>query len=172
MSVTVTLKGTPFELSGSQVEVGQRAPDFKVVRTDLSIATLDDFKDSVLILASVPSLDTPVCDIEARRFNEEVTKLSPNVKVLIVSMDLPFAQKRWCGTAGVDTEKGQVVTLSDHRFASFGTNYGVLINELRLLARSIFVVSKDGIVKYKEIVSEITNEPNYEAALEAAKSCL
>ncbi|MCX7822394.1 MAG: thiol peroxidase [Syntrophobacterales bacterium] len=168
----VTLKGMPLELEGTQVEVGQRAPDVKLVKTDLSVVGLDDFKGNVLILASVPSLDTPVCDMEARRFNEEATKLSQDIKVLIISMDLPFAQKRWCGASGVDTEKGGVITLSDHRLASFGMNYGVLIKDLRLLARAIFVVSKDGIIKHKEIVSEITNEPNYEAALEAARACL
>lgn len=168
----VTLKGTPFELEGTQVEAGHRAPDFKLTRMDLSVATMDDFRGNVLILASVPSLDTPVCDMEARRFNEEVTRLSRDIKVLIISMDLPFAQKRWCGMVGVDADKSQIVTLSDHRFASFGMNYGVLIKDLRLLARAVFVVSKDGIIKYKEIVPEITHEPNYSAALEAAKACL
>lgn len=168
----ITLKGTPFELEESQVETGHIAPNFKLTRMDLSVATMDDFRGNVLILASVPSLDTPVCDMEARRFNEEVTKLSREVRVLIISMDLPFAQKRWCGMAGVDTDKDQIVTLSDHRFASFGMNYGVLIKDLRLLARAVFVVSKDGIIKYKEIVPEITHEPDYMAALEAAKACL
>ncbi|MEM0385748.1 MAG: thiol peroxidase [Nitrososphaeria archaeon] len=172
MEVKVTVRGTPFALAGNVVEVGDKAPDFEVVRTDLSTVTLDSFKGQVLVLASVPSLDTPVCDIEGRKFNEEVTKLHPDVKVLIISMDLPFAQKRWCGAAGIDPDKAQVITLSDHRLASFGMNYGVLIKDLRLLARAVFVVSRDGIIKYKEIVPEVTNEPDYDAALAAAKGCL
>lgn len=172
MAVKVTVRGTPFELDGKSVEVGDKAPNFEVVKTDLSTVTLENFKGQVLVLASVPSLDTPVCDIEGRRFNEEVTKLSPDVKVLIISMDLPFAQKRWCGAAGIDPDKAQLITLSDHRFASFGMNYGVLIKDLRLLARAVFIVSRDGVIKYKEIVHEVSHEPNYDAALAAAKSCL
>jgi len=120
----------------------------------------------VLIIAAVPSLDTPVCDVETRRFNSEASKLGEGVHILTISMDLPFAQKRWCAAAGID----RITTLSDHRDASFGINYGVLIKELRLLARAVFVVGTDGTVKYMEIVPEATNEPNYDAALAAAKA--
>ncbi len=172
MDVTVTLRGNPIELEGTPVEVGQKAPDFKVVATDLSVKSLNDYSGRVLILASLPSLDTPVCDLEARKFNEEVTKLSGDVSVLIISMDLPFAQKRWCGVSGVDPESKKVITLSDHRFASFGTNYGVLMKDLRLLARAIFVVSKDGTIRYKEIVPEVSSEPNYDAILDSVKKLI
>ena len=172
MGVVVTVRGTPFELEGTSVDVGQKAPNFEVVKTDLSPVSLDSFRGQVLVVASVPSLDTPVCDIEARKFNEEVTKLGKDVKVLVISMDLPFAQKRWCGAAGIDPESAQVITLSDHRHASFGKNYGVLIRDLRLLARAVFVISRDSVIKYKEIVPEVGHEPNYEAALVSAKACL
>jgi thiol peroxidase len=119
----------------------------------------------VRIICSVPSLDTSVCDIETRRFNEEAGKLGSNVVVLTISMDLPFAQKRWCGAAGVKN----VQTLSDHRDASFGKAYGVLIKEMRLLARAVFVLDKDDAIRYIQIVNEVASEPNYEAALKAAK---
>jgi thiol peroxidase len=116
----------------------------------------------------VPSLDTPVCDLQTRRFNQEAARLGPDVQILTISMDLPFAQKRWCGAAGIE----RVTTLSDHREASFGTAYGVLIKELRLLARAVFVVDKDGVVRYVQIVPELSREPDYEAALAAAKAAL
>jgi thiol peroxidase len=112
----------------------------------------------------VPSLDTPVCDIETRRFNAEAAKI-PDLTVLTISMDLPFAQARWCGAAGID----KVMTLSDHRDASFGTNYGVLIKELRLLARAVFVIDENDVVRYAEVVPEVTNHPDYDKALAAAK---
>jgi thiol peroxidase len=117
------------------------------------------------VLSIVPSLDTPVCDIQTRRFNDEAGKLGDDVVILTISMDLPFAQKRWCGAAGVD----KVSTFSDHRDAAFGEAYGVLIKELRLLARAIFVVDKQGTLQYRELVKEVTEEPNYEAAIEAIK---
>jgi len=116
----------------------------------------------------VPSLDTPVCDLETRRFNQEAATLGPGVAVLTLSMDLPFAQKRWCGAAGVD----KVTTLSDHRDASFGAAYGTLIRELRLLARCVFVVDKDGVLRYIQLVKEIAQEPDYAAVLDAVKKLL
>ncbi len=172
MGMKVTMRGNPIELEGKDVHEGDRAPNVGLVATDLRTVLLEDYHGKVVVLASVPSLDTPVCDLEARRFNEEVTKLGNDVVVLVISMDLPFAQKRWCGAAGVDPSAGKVVTLSDHRDASFGQQYGVLIKELRLLARAVFVVSKDGVVRYKEIVPEVSSEPNYEAILRAVKECL
>ena len=161
----VTMRGNPLTLVGPRIEVGQRAPDFRVVDTDLQVRSLADFSGHVLLIASVPSLDTGVCDAETRRFNQEAVRFSPDVRVLTVSMDLPFAQKRWCGAAGID----RVITLSDHREASFGTAYGVLIKELRLLARAVFVVDRSGVVRYVEYVPEVTNHPNYEAAVAAVK---
>jgi thiol peroxidase len=163
----ITMKGAPLTLAGNPVEIGDKAPDFKAVANDLSEVSLTSYHGKVLIIASVPSLDTPVCDLETRRFNQEVAAMG-GVVLLTISMDLPFAQKRWCGATGAST----VVTLSDHRDASFGRAYGVLIKELRLLARAIFVVDREGIVRYTEIVKELTNEPDYHAALQTAKELL
>ena len=162
---TITFKGNPLTLSGSLPKVGQTALDFEVLSNDLSPVKLSDFKGKTLVICSVPSLDTSVCDTEVRRFNEEATSLGEDVAVLAISMDLPFAQKRWCGAAGIKN----VQTLSDHRDASFGRAYGVLINELRLLARAVFVVDKKGVIRYIQLVDEMTNEPDYDAALRAAK---
>lgn len=159
----ITFKGNPLTLIGPDVKVGEKAPSFTALANDLSPVTLECSKGKTRLLVSVPSLDTPVCDLEVRRFNEEASKLQ-NVEVVIISMDLPFAQSRWCGAAGATNVK----TVSDHRDASFGTNYGVLIKELRLDARAIFVVDANDVVVYKEIVSEVTSEPNYQAALDAA----
>ncbi|GAB6038532.1 thiol peroxidase [Fundidesulfovibrio butyratiphilus] len=164
----VTMLGNPMTLTGTPVLVGKKAPDFALVDNDMAPKTLADYAGKVLIVSAVPSLDTPICDMETRRFNAEASKLGSDVMVLTVSMDLPFAQKRWCAAAGID----QVVTLSDYRDASFGQNWGVLIKELRLLARCVFVVAKDGTVKYMELVPEIASEPNYDAALEAAKALM
>ncbi len=161
----ITRKGNPLTLVGSEVKVGQVAPDFVVLSNSLAPVTLSSFKGKTCILVSVPSLDTPVCDMESRRFNEEAGRLGPDVVILIISMDLPFAQKRWCGAAGVS----KVQTLSDHRDASFGSAYGVLIKELRLLARAVFVVDKQGTLKYVQLVKEVTQEPNYQEVLEALK---
>jgi len=161
----ITFQGNDLTLVGSEVKVGEQAPDFTVVTNDLSPATLADYSNKILIITAVPSLDTPVCDMETRRFNNEATELGNDVKILTVSMDLPFAQARWCGAAGIEA----VQTLSDHASASFGENWGTLIKELRLLTRAVFVIGKDGKVAYVEYVKEITEEPNYDAALEAAK---
>lgn len=160
----VTMKGNPLTLLGEEIKVGDKAPDFTALDNGLAPVEPSSFRGKVLIVCSVPSLDTPVCDIEARRFNEEASKLGPDVAVLVVSMDLPFAQKRWCAAAGVS----EVQTLSDHRDASFGAAYGVLIKELRLLARAVFVIDKEGVVQHVELVKEIADEPDYEAALAAA----
>ncbi|MFS0864541.1 thiol peroxidase [Fredinandcohnia sp. 179-A 10B2 NHS] len=161
----VTFKGNPVTLLGSEVKVGDKAPDFTVLANDLSPVTLADSKGSVRLISVVPSLDTGVCDAQTRRFNEEASTLG-NVKVLTVSVDLPFAQKRWCGANGIEN----VQTLSDHRDLSFGEAYGVGIQELRLLARAVFVVDSTDTVAYVEYVPEATDHPNYEAALEAAKA--
>jgi thiol peroxidase len=161
----VTFIGNKVTLLGSEVKVGDKAPNFTVLANDLSEVTLNDTKGQVRLISVVPSLDTGVCDAQTRRFNEEASNLG-NVKILTISVDLPFAQKRWCGAAGVEN----VQTLSDHRDLSFGEAYGVAMQEFRLLARAIFVVDSSDTVTYVEYVSEGTNHPNYEAALEAAKS--
>lgn len=159
----VTIHGNPLTLQGSPVKVGDKAPDFTLLTNDLAPATLADYKGKALVLSAVPSLDTPTCDMETRRFNAEAAKLGENVKILTISTDLPFAQKRWCGAAGID----KVQTLSDHRAVEFGLKYGVLIKELRLLARAVFVVDPSGVVVYEQIVSEVSSEPDYDAALAA-----
>lgn len=161
----VTMKGKPITLVGQAVKVGQEAPDFEVTANDLSPVKFSSFAGKVCIIASVPSLDTAVCDLETRKFNEKAAQLGSDVVVLTISMDLPFAQKRWCGAAGIKN----VQTLSDHRDASFGRAYGVLIKDLRLLARAIFVVDKKGVVRYLQIVPEIASEPDYDAVLKAVK---
>ena len=161
----VTMKGNPLTLLGPKLNVGDKAPDFEALDTDLSPVRFSSYHGKVRVIASVPSLDTPVCDMETRRFNQEAGDLGPDVVILTVSMDLPFAQKRWCGAAGVD----KVITLSDHRDASFGTAYGVLIKELRLLARSVFVVDREGVIRYVELVKDLTEEPRYDAVLGAVK---
>jgi len=164
----VTFKGNPLTLLGEPVSVGQKMPDFTVLANDLSEVSLSSFAGKVVLLSLVPSLDTPVCDTETRRFNEEAGKLGEGAVVLTVSMDLPFAQSRWCGSAGID----RVVTLSDHRGAAAGLATGTLIKELRLLTRAVFVLGRDGVVAYEQIVGEVTHEPDYEAALGAARNLL
>ena len=164
----VTMKGNPLTLVGTEVRIGDKAPDFEVVANDMSTVKFSSFAGKVRIICSVPSLDTSVCDTMTRRFNEAAGAMGDEAAVLTISMDLPFAQKRWCGAAGVEN----VTTLSDYHKADFGTKYGLLIKELRLLARAVFVVDKQGIVRYKELVAEVTNEPDYEAALQAARGVL
>lgn len=164
-SGVATFKGNPLTLIGPEIKVGDKAPEFSALANDLSPASLADYAGKVLIVAAVPSLDTPVCDIETRRFNTEAAALGDDIKILTLSMDLPFAQARWCGSAGVEA----VQTLSDHKDASFAEGYGVLIKELRLLSRAVFVIGRDGVVAYVQYVPEVTDEPDYAAALAAAK---
>lgn len=159
----VNFKGEPKTLVGKEVKVGDKAPSFTVIANDLSEVTLDDSKGKVRLISVVPSIDTGVCDQQTKKFNEEAAKLD-NVDVLTISVDLPFAQKRWCAAAGIEN----LQTLSDHRDLSFGINYGVVIEDLRLLARSIFVVDSNDNVVYVEYVPEVTDHPDYEAAINAA----
>jgi thioredoxin-dependent peroxiredoxin len=159
----ITMKGNPLTLLGRAVREGEPAPDFQVLDNNLSPVNLYSFKGKKCIISSVPSLDTPVCDLETRRFNQEAARLGADVQILTISMDLPFAQKRWCGAAGVE----RVLTLSDHRDASFGMAFGVLIKELRLLARAVFVLDAQGVVRYLQIVKEQAEEPDYQAVLDA-----
>jgi thiol peroxidase len=162
----VTFKGGPLTLVGQDPAVGAAAPDCAALADDLSEVRLSSFRGRVCVLATVPSLDTPVCDTQTRRFNEEAARLGGDVVILTVSMDLPFAQKRWCGAAGIQN----VRTLSDHRDAAVGRAFGVLIKELRLLARAVFVLDGEGKIAYKQIVPEVTHEPDYDAALAAVRS--
>ncbi|MCU6794792.1 thiol peroxidase [Paenibacillus sp. WQ 127069] len=160
-----TLKGNPITLVGNDVKVGDKAPDFTVNKNLLEQATLADYAGKVKLISVVPSLDTGVCDAQTRRFNEEAAKLGDNVVVLTISVDLPFAQARWCGAAGID----KVITLSDYKNHSFGLAYGVLIKEIHLLMRSIFVLDANDNVQYVEYLGEMTEHPNYENAIEAVK---
>ena len=160
----ITFKGNPLTLLGNELKKGDLAPDCELTANDLSPVKLSSYRGKVCIFSSVPSLDTPVCDMETRRFNQEAGGLG-DVAVVTISMDLPFAQARWCGAAGVD----KVVTLSDYKDAAFGNAYGVLIKELRLLARAVFVVDKDGVIQYGQLVKEMTQEPDYESVLAAVR---
>ncbi|MGB6554989.1 MAG: thiol peroxidase [Candidatus Binataceae bacterium] len=161
----VTMRGNPMTLLGPEIKVGQKAPAFASIGKGLAPASLEQFKGKVKIISAVPSVDTPVCDAETRRFNEEASKLPGDVQIVTISMDLPFAQARWCGAAGVD----KITMLSDYRSAEFGEKYGALIKELHLLARAVFVVDKNDNVTYVEYVKEVANHPDYESALNAAK---
>ena len=162
----ITFKQNPMTLIGNEVKVGDTAPNFTVLANDLSPVTLQDSKGKTRLISVVPSLDTGTCDTQTRKFNESAAELGDDVVILTVSNDLPFAQKRWCAAAGIDS----VQTLSDHRDLSFGKAYGVAIDELRLLTRSIFVVDSNDKVTYVEYVPEATEHPNYEKAIEAVKA--
>lgn len=164
----ITLKGNPVDLVGPKLKAGDAAPDFSLQDNSLGEVTLGATAGKTRIIATVPSLDTPVCDAETKKFNEQVGQM-PGVDVQVVSMDLPFGQKRWCGSEGVENVK----TLSAHQCTDFGEKYGVLIKDGpldRCLCRAVFVVGPDEKLKHVEYVSEITEHPNYEAALSAAKS--
>ena len=161
----VTIHGNPLTLIGPDLRAGDKAPDFTVLDSDLKEVRLKDFEGKIKVISVTPSLDTPVCDIQARRFNQEAANFSDDVVVLNISMDLPFAIARFCSAAGID----RVKTLSDHRDASFGSAYGILIKELRLLARSIFIIDRDNFIMLKEIVSEVTNHPDYEGVVNLIK---
>ncbi len=158
--------GTVITLVGPKLQPGDAAPDFTVLDNDLLPKTLEDYKGKIKLISVIPSIDTGVCAVQTRKFNEAAADFSGDVAVLTVSMDLPFAQKRWCGAEGID----RVETLSDHKYASFGENYGVLIKELRLLNRSIFIVDKNDKITYIEMVEENHDHPDYDEALDALKS--
>jgi len=164
---TVTIKGRPLALAGDEIKVGMTAPDFKVTDNDmLPMKFSRTYGGKVAVINVVHSLDTSFCDLQTRRFNKEAEALGPDVGILTISMDLPFAQKRWCGAAGVKA----VRTFSDYQKADFGKSWGVLIKDLRLLARAVFIVDKDGIVKYAQVTPEVAQEPNYEEALTALRA--
>jgi len=164
----ITFQGMPLTLVGDGLSAGDKAPDFSLLDNDLGPVSLSDFKGKVCLLVTVPSLDTPVCDVETRRFNQEASTLGADVVVLGISMDLPFAQKRWCGAAGVD----QVMVLSDHLAAEFGEKYGCLIKERRTLRRAVFVIDSQDRVTYVAYMPVLGVEPDYEEVLEAARAAL
>ena len=157
----VTFQGNPLTLLGPELKAGDKAPDFKLTDTGLKPVTLADSRGKARLISVVPSIDTPVCDLQTKRFNQEASKLPANVTVMTVSMDLPFAQGRWCGLAGAD----KVQMLSDYKEHAFGVAYGVLIKELKLLSRAVFVIGPDDKVQYVEYVKEITQHPDYEKVL-------
>jgi len=161
----VSMKGEPLVLAGTELKVGDRMPDCELTGKDLQPVKLSSFLGKVCVISCMPSLDTSVCDIMTRRFSEEVVSLGKDVILLAITMDLPFAQDRWCIAADIEN----VHMLSDHRSCAFGESFGVLIKDLRLLARAVFVVDRDGIVRYKQIVPELTHEPDYDAVLQGAK---
>jgi thiol peroxidase len=160
----VTLKGNPLTLVGPELKVGDKAPDFECVDKTLKPVNLAQTGNRVRIFSVVPSLDTPVCDAQTKRFNDEAAKMS-GVDIYTVSVDLPFAQSRWCGAFGIDNVK----MLSDHKDTSFGANYGTLVKELRIESRAIFVLDRDNIIRHVEYVKEIGEHPQYEPALKIAR---
>lgn len=162
----VTMEGEPVTLVGQSVNEGDPAPSFTAVNNELETIEFSPTERAPAVISSVVSLDTPVCDQQARRFNEEAAHLSETLGIYVLSMDLPFAQERWCGAAGIE----QVTTLSDYRDASFGKSYGLLIGDLQLLARAVFVLDSEGIVRYKEVVEEVTDHPDYQKLFEAVQT--
>jgi len=162
----ITFKGSPLTLIGNEVSVGQPAPDFVATTNDLSSYKLSDDKGKVIVIASVPSLDTGICDKETRKFNELAASLGDDVVIVTISMDLPFAQARWCGAAGVE----RVKTVSDYKAADFGNKYGLLIKELHLLARAVLVVDQNSVIQYYQLVPEIAQEPDYDPVIEAVNT--
>ncbi len=163
-----TLKGEPITLIGEEIRAGQSAPDFKVLTADLKEAGLSEFKGKVKLISSVPSLDTPICDLQIKRFNDEAANISKDITILFISMDLPFAQKRFCDAYDIK----KVKTFSDHRDADFGVKYGVLIKELRLLSRAIFIVNEENKITYVEYVKEVGSHPDYKAALDGLSAAV
>ena len=157
----ITFKGGKLTVKGEPVREGELLPKFKLTATDMSDLTNESFKGKTLLLSVVPSLDTPVCQIQTRRFNEEAAKLSADVNILTVSLDLPFAQKRWCGAEGIE----RVQTASDYKYRTFGEAFGTYITDIALLARAVFIADKFGRVQYVEYVPEIAQEPDYDSAL-------
>lgn len=165
---TVAFKGNPITLIGPELKAGDKAPNFALSKNLLEEVSLQDYAGKIKLISVVPSLDTGVCDAQTRRFNEEASKLGDNVTILTVSADLPFAQARWCGAAGID----KVITLSDYKSNSFGEAYGVLIKEFRLDMRAVFVIDANDTITYVEVLGEMTEHPNYENAIAAVQALL
>ncbi len=168
MAQPIQMNGLPVVIHGKTLKIGDKAPDFKLVGNSLELIQKKDFEGKILILSCVPSVDTPVCDVETRRFNVLAGKLSDQVRIVTVSKDLPFAQARWCAAAGIQ----QVLTASDYRNFGFATDYGVLLEDLGLLTRAVFIIDKEGIIRYIQFVPEISHEPNYDEILAEIKKLL
>ncbi len=166
ISKDITFMGNPMPVVGKEIKVGSKAPDFTALKADLSPLKLSDYAGQVVVISAAPSIDTSVCATQTAKFNAEADKLGINV--VAISCDLPFALGRFCAAEGID----KVVTVSDHKDLDFGSKYGFILEPLRLLARGVVVVDKEGVVKYVEYVPEVTNEPDYDAALKVAKSLL
>jgi thiol peroxidase len=164
----IMFKGKPLTLIGPEIKPDDAAPDFSVLDSNLTEVEFKEFKQRACLISVVPSLDTPVCDMQTRKFNQEAANLPDEVVLLTISMDLPFAQRRFCSLAGID----RIKVFSDHREASFGKAYGILIKELRLLGRGIFIADEQGIIRYVEYVRELTDHPDYNAALAALRGIL
>ncbi len=162
----ITLQGTPLTLTGNEINVGDTAPDFTVLDAEMNEVSLPAYQGKTVLISAVPSLDTPTCHSETLHFNKEAGHLADDSVILTISMDLPFAQNRWCQVNSADN----IYTLSDYRNAAFGEAYGVLIKELRLLARALFIIDKKGIIRYIQIVKEIADEPDYSEVLQALKN--
>jgi thiol peroxidase len=161
----VTLKGKPLTLLGQELKVGDKAPEFQVIDKSMNPVKLSDFKGKTILISVTPSVDTSVCDLQAKRFNKMATEVSKDVVILNISVDLPYALTRWCAATGSD----QIKTLSDHRDLDFGIKYGLVIKEMMLLFRSVWIIDKNGIIQYIQIVPEFVNEPDYEDAFNALK---
>lgn len=168
MTKNIFMKGLPVRVSGTEVMVGDKASDFTVIGNSLEPVKLSDFTGKIVVLSCVPSLDTPTCELETRRFNQEASQLSGDVVVLTVSRDLPFAQARWCAANGIKN----VITLSDYKNLGFANQYGVLLEDLGLLTRAIFVIDKEGIISYIQFVEEVSSEPDYAQVIEAVKKLM
>ncbi|MBN1492899.1 MAG: thiol peroxidase [Candidatus Omnitrophica bacterium] len=168
MAAKVTFKGGPLTLEGTEIRVGVKAPEFTVVNTELKPVTLADFKGKVKVITTFPSVDTPVCDLQVKEFNKRAAGLGEQAVILAVSKDLPFAQARYCGANGIKN----LVMLSDYQTSSLALAYGLLIKELKLLARSIILVDKDDTVRYVQIVGEVTEQPKYDEAIAALKKLM
>ncbi len=168
MGKNITFKGSPVTLEGEILNVGDKAPEFTVVSQEMKDMSLSDFQEKLKIITSFPSLDTPVCDLQVREFNKKSTNFSSDIVVLGISKDLPFAQKKFCEMNGIKN----VTVLSDYKYSSFGKNYGLLIKELQLLARAVIILDKDNIVRYIQVVEELTNQPDYENVFESIKQII
>lgn len=168
MARTIASKGKTLHLVGPELAIGQTVPDVTVTTADLQELQGSSLLGKVILVSVTPSLDTPVCDLQAQRFNEAAAALGDDVAVVNISLDLPFAIRRWCGATGAD----RILVVSDYKDRAFGRSWGVLIDELKLLARAVFVVGRDGTLRYREIVPELGDHPDYDAALAAVRAAL
>ena len=168
MKRTITFQGNPLSLAGNAPQAGDRAPAFTVTSQDMKDVTLADFNGKIKLISTFPSLDTPVCDLQVKEFNKRAAGLSPDIAVIGISKDLPFAQKRFCSQNNIKNE----TVLSDYKASSFGLSYGLLIEGLQLLARAVLIIDKDDIVRHVQVVPDLTVPPDYDGALKALESVI